>query len=73
VQLFFASNGRAFNIDGCCGSPPMEIATNLYRGEFLTNLFLAAFTAANSLQWIEGQAGSILKIRRSAGSWSRTT
>jgi hypothetical protein len=54
VQLFFASNGKAFNVDGCCGSPPMEISTNLPRGEFLTNLFLTAFTAANSLRWVEG-------------------
>jgi hypothetical protein len=52
AQLFFASNGADFNVDACCGSPPLEIASNLPYGDSLVDLFTKAFTAADSLRWL---------------------
>jgi hypothetical protein len=62
AQVFFASNGATFNVDGCCGSPPMEISTSLPRGEFLIDLFVAAFTAANSFGRIDVAVGRALDL-----------
>ena len=57
AQLFFATNGADFDVDGCCGSPPMEIVGTLADCESLVDLFVSAFTAANSFHRIDEAVG----------------
>ena len=62
AQVFFGSNGKVFGVDGCCGSPPMEISTNLPAGPFLTDLFVSAFTAARSFDRLDVEGRGSLDL-----------